>query len=198
MGCAEIARSLACPLLQEYGSPIVDPTNDIRIIGVVTVTVLLAISLAGMEWESKVRAGGWGGDWARSSAEARVLGPAPGSASYVYQLGPELCCCDRDPEEGASGQSRLFLSRVCGPGWGCGGQVPRLLLSCGLSIPGVRPSSAWPMTAPTSMSAAQSAAISCSKGSSQPRDGILCLLHWEADFSPMHRQGSPRKGKGGE
>lgn len=35
-----------------------DPINDIRIIGVVTVTVLLAISLAGMEWESKVR-------WAR-------------------------------------------------------------------------------------------------------------------------------------
>lgn len=40
---------------QEYGTPIVDPINDIRIIGVVTVTVLLAISLAGMEWESKVR-----------------------------------------------------------------------------------------------------------------------------------------------
>ena len=50
---------------QEYGSPIVDPTNDIRIIGVATVTVLLAISLAGMEWESKVRAGGWRGAWAR-------------------------------------------------------------------------------------------------------------------------------------
>lgn len=31
-----------------------DPTNDIRIIGVVTVTVLLGISLAGMEWEAKV------------------------------------------------------------------------------------------------------------------------------------------------
>ena len=41
-----------------------DPTNDIRIIGVVTVTVLLAISLAGMEWESKVSSqveeGMWG------------------------------------------------------------------------------------------------------------------------------------------
>lgn len=45
---------LACSP-QEYGTPIVDPINDIRIIGVVTVTVLLAISLAGMEWESKVR-----------------------------------------------------------------------------------------------------------------------------------------------
>lgn len=43
------------PLPQEYGTPIVDPINDIRVIGVVTVTVLLAISLAGMEWESKVR-----------------------------------------------------------------------------------------------------------------------------------------------
>lgn len=32
----------------------VDPTNDIRIIGVVTVTVLLGVSLAGMEWEAKV------------------------------------------------------------------------------------------------------------------------------------------------
>lgn len=57
MGCSEAARGLACHLPQEYGSPIVDPTNDIRIIGVVTVTVLLAISLAGMEWESKVRTG---------------------------------------------------------------------------------------------------------------------------------------------
>lgn len=39
---------------QEHNSLIVDPTNDIRIIGVVTVTVLLGISLAGMEWEAKV------------------------------------------------------------------------------------------------------------------------------------------------
>uniref|UniRef100_G1SYG3 Solute carrier family 12 member 3 n=1 Tax=Oryctolagus cuniculus TaxID=9986 RepID=G1SYG3_RABIT len=50
VGFAETVRDL----LQEYGTPIVDPINDIRIIGVVTVTVLLAISLAGMEWESKV------------------------------------------------------------------------------------------------------------------------------------------------
>lgn len=53
------ACSLACPPPQEHGTPIVDPINDIRIIGVVTVTVLLAISLAGMEWESKVRRGCW-------------------------------------------------------------------------------------------------------------------------------------------
>ncbi|GAB5582294.1 solute carrier family 12 member 3 isoform X4 [Prionailurus iriomotensis] len=51
VGFAETVRDL----LQEYGTPIVDPINDIRIIGVVTVTVLLAISLAGMEWESKAQ-----------------------------------------------------------------------------------------------------------------------------------------------
>lgn len=32
----------------------VDSINDVRIVGVITVTVLLLISLAGMEWESKV------------------------------------------------------------------------------------------------------------------------------------------------
>ncbi|XP_042545841.1 solute carrier family 12 member 3 isoform X1 [Dipodomys spectabilis] len=51
VGFAETVRDL----LQEYDTPIVDPINDIRIIGVVTVTVLLAISLAGMEWESKAQ-----------------------------------------------------------------------------------------------------------------------------------------------
>uniref|UniRef100_A0A8I5TXT1 Solute carrier family 12 member 3 n=1 Tax=Pongo abelii TaxID=9601 RepID=A0A8I5TXT1_PONAB len=51
VGFAETVRDL----LQEYGAPIVDPINDIRIIGVVSVTVLLAISLAGMEWESKAQ-----------------------------------------------------------------------------------------------------------------------------------------------
>ncbi|KAG3257235.1 solute carrier family 12 member 3 isoform X4 [Ictidomys tridecemlineatus] len=51
VGFAETVRDL----LQEYGTPIVDPINDIRIIGVATVTVLLAISLAGMEWESKAQ-----------------------------------------------------------------------------------------------------------------------------------------------
>ncbi|KAM5207078.1 solute carrier family 12 member 3 isoform 1-T1 [Hipposideros larvatus] len=51
VGFAETVRDL----IREYGTPIVDPTNDIRIIGVVTVTVLLAISLAGMEWESKAQ-----------------------------------------------------------------------------------------------------------------------------------------------
>ncbi|NWX42514.1 S12A3 protein, partial [Steatornis caripensis] len=51
VGFAETVRDL----LQEHNSVIVDPTNDIRIIGVVTVTVLLGISLAGMEWEAKAQ-----------------------------------------------------------------------------------------------------------------------------------------------
>ncbi|NXA85536.1 S12A3 protein, partial [Melanocharis versteri] len=51
VGFAETVRDL----LQEYNSLIVDPTNDIRIIGVITVTVLLGISLAGMEWEAKAQ-----------------------------------------------------------------------------------------------------------------------------------------------
>uniref|UniRef100_A0A671UL08 Solute carrier family 12 member 10, tandem duplicate 1 n=1 Tax=Sparus aurata TaxID=8175 RepID=A0A671UL08_SPAAU len=51
VGFAEVVRDL----LQEFGVPIVDPINDIRIVGVVTVTVLLLISLAGMEWESKTQ-----------------------------------------------------------------------------------------------------------------------------------------------
>ncbi len=40
---------------QESDVSMVDKLNDIRIIGVITVTCLLAISMAGMEWESKVR-----------------------------------------------------------------------------------------------------------------------------------------------
>lgn len=33
----------------------VDEINDIRIIGCITVVLLLGISVAGMEWEAKVR-----------------------------------------------------------------------------------------------------------------------------------------------
>ncbi|KAJ8335578.1 hypothetical protein SKAU_G00389200 [Synaphobranchus kaupii] len=51
VGFAETVQSL----MQENGSSMVDPINDIRIIGVITVTFLLAISLAGMEWESKAQ-----------------------------------------------------------------------------------------------------------------------------------------------
>lgn len=41
---------------QEFGVVMVDEVNDVRIVGVITVTILLLISLAGMEWESKVSA----------------------------------------------------------------------------------------------------------------------------------------------
>lgn len=34
-----------------------DELNDVRIIGTITVVLLLGISLAGMEWEAKVGAG---------------------------------------------------------------------------------------------------------------------------------------------
>lgn len=37
----------------------VDPTNDIRIIGSITVVILLGISVAGMEWEAKVIFSKW-------------------------------------------------------------------------------------------------------------------------------------------
>lgn len=32
----------------------VDPVNDVRIIGAITVVILLFITLAGMSWEAKV------------------------------------------------------------------------------------------------------------------------------------------------
>ncbi|XP_062860772.1 solute carrier family 12 member 3 isoform X1 [Trichomycterus rosablanca] len=51
VGFAETVQAL----MEESGTSIVDPLNDIRIIGVITVTCLLAISLAGMEWESKAQ-----------------------------------------------------------------------------------------------------------------------------------------------
>uniref|UniRef100_A0A4W5QZV4 Solute carrier family 12 member 3 n=1 Tax=Hucho hucho TaxID=62062 RepID=A0A4W5QZV4_9TELE len=51
VGFAETVQAL----MQESGASIVDPINDIRIIGVITVTCLLAISLAGMEWEAKAQ-----------------------------------------------------------------------------------------------------------------------------------------------
>uniref|UniRef100_A0A8C5SB93 Solute carrier family 12 member 3 n=1 Tax=Laticauda laticaudata TaxID=8630 RepID=A0A8C5SB93_LATLA len=42
-------------LLVEFDAVMIDPTNDIRIVGVITVTVLLGIALAGMEWEAKAQ-----------------------------------------------------------------------------------------------------------------------------------------------
>ncbi|XP_071315881.1 solute carrier family 12 member 3-like [Trachinotus anak] len=51
VGFAEVVRDL----MQEFGVVMVDSVNDVRIVGVITVTVLLFISLAGMEWESKAQ-----------------------------------------------------------------------------------------------------------------------------------------------
>nr|XP_057945470.1 solute carrier family 12 member 1 isoform X1 [Doryrhamphus excisus] len=42
-------------LLKEHNSLMVDPLNDIRIIGCITVVLLLGISVAGMEWEAKAQ-----------------------------------------------------------------------------------------------------------------------------------------------
>ncbi|XP_050991390.1 solute carrier family 12 member 3 [Labeo rohita] len=51
VGFAETVQAL----MQETDVSMVDKLNDIRIIGVITVTCLLAISMAGMEWESKAQ-----------------------------------------------------------------------------------------------------------------------------------------------
>ncbi|KAM4807779.1 solute carrier family 12 member 2 isoform 2-T3 [Rhinophrynus dorsalis] len=42
-------------LLQEHGAIMVDEVNDVRIIGAITVVLLLGISVAGMEWEAKAQ-----------------------------------------------------------------------------------------------------------------------------------------------
>lgn len=42
-------------LLQEHSAIMVDEVNDIRIIGAITVVLLLGISVAGMEWEAKAQ-----------------------------------------------------------------------------------------------------------------------------------------------
>nr|XP_010298021.1 PREDICTED: solute carrier family 12 member 2-like [Balearica regulorum gibbericeps] len=42
-------------LLKENGMLMVDEMNDIRIIGAITVVILLGISVAGMEWEAKAQ-----------------------------------------------------------------------------------------------------------------------------------------------
>ncbi|XP_054881198.1 solute carrier family 12 member 3-like isoform X2 [Poeciliopsis prolifica] len=42
-------------LMHDFGAIMVDSINDVRIVGVVTVTILLLITQAGMEWESKAQ-----------------------------------------------------------------------------------------------------------------------------------------------
>uniref|UniRef100_A0A8C7XLL7 Solute carrier family 12 member 3 n=1 Tax=Oryzias sinensis TaxID=183150 RepID=A0A8C7XLL7_9TELE len=51
VGYAEVVRDM----MRELGVKIVDDVNDVRIIGVVTVTVLMLIAVSGMKWESKVK-----------------------------------------------------------------------------------------------------------------------------------------------
>ncbi|TDG99641.1 hypothetical protein EPR50_G00195820 [Perca flavescens] len=51
VGFSEVVRDL----MREFDVVIVDDLNDVRIVGVITVTILLLISLAGMEWESKTQ-----------------------------------------------------------------------------------------------------------------------------------------------
>uniref|UniRef100_M3ZFE5 Solute carrier family 12 member 10, tandem duplicate 1 n=1 Tax=Xiphophorus maculatus TaxID=8083 RepID=M3ZFE5_XIPMA len=51
VGFAEVVRDL----MHEFGVVMVDSVYDVRIVGVITVTILLMISLAGMEWESKAQ-----------------------------------------------------------------------------------------------------------------------------------------------
>uniref|UniRef100_A0A3P9L0X0 Solute carrier family 12 member 3 n=1 Tax=Oryzias latipes TaxID=8090 RepID=A0A3P9L0X0_ORYLA len=51
VGYAEVVRDM----MRELGVKIVDDTNDVRIVGVVTVTVLMLIAVSGMEWESKTQ-----------------------------------------------------------------------------------------------------------------------------------------------
>ncbi|XP_060112194.1 solute carrier family 12 member 3-like [Heteronotia binoei] len=51
VGFAETVRDL----MLENDAMMSDPVNDIRIIGVITVTLLLGIALAGMEWEAKAQ-----------------------------------------------------------------------------------------------------------------------------------------------
>uniref|UniRef100_A0A8C6P502 Solute carrier family 12 member 10, tandem duplicate 1 n=1 Tax=Nothobranchius furzeri TaxID=105023 RepID=A0A8C6P502_NOTFU len=50
VGFAEVISQL----LQEFNVVMVDPTNDVRIVGVITVTAILLIILAGMTWVMKM------------------------------------------------------------------------------------------------------------------------------------------------
>uniref|UniRef100_A0A669CL96 Solute carrier family 12 member 10, tandem duplicate 1 n=1 Tax=Oreochromis niloticus TaxID=8128 RepID=A0A669CL96_ORENI len=51
VGFSEVVRDL----MRSYGTIMVDSLNDVRIIGVVTVTILLFITFGGMDWEAKAQ-----------------------------------------------------------------------------------------------------------------------------------------------
>lgn len=54
VGQRETASNTISYHFQESDTLMVDESNDIRIIGTITVVCLLGISVAGMEWEAKV------------------------------------------------------------------------------------------------------------------------------------------------
>lgn len=49
-----LCKPVSVVVLQENNAIMVDELNDIRIVGCITVVLLLGISVAGMEWEAKV------------------------------------------------------------------------------------------------------------------------------------------------
>lgn len=51
----KLIRVSSVPPAQDNDLLMVSEINDIRIVGCITVVLLLAISVAGMEWEAKVR-----------------------------------------------------------------------------------------------------------------------------------------------
>lgn len=88
-------------LFQNVDAIMTDPVNDIRIIGTITVILLLGISVAGMEWEAKVRAS--------TSGSRATLGPHR-ERSRCRTAALQLPGCS-SAAGGAAGRRRLMLSR---------------------------------------------------------------------------------------
>lgn len=57
----------------------IDEINDIRIIGAITVVILLGISVAGMEWEAKVSRG-------RASLSVCSKNPSFGKLKLIFRI----------------------------------------------------------------------------------------------------------------
>uniref|UniRef100_A0A8C4PCT3 Solute carrier family 12 member 3 n=1 Tax=Dromaius novaehollandiae TaxID=8790 RepID=A0A8C4PCT3_DRONO len=56
LDCTNLSLTLECAFANsENGTLMIDEMNDIRIIGAITVVILLGISVAGMEWEAKAQ-----------------------------------------------------------------------------------------------------------------------------------------------
>lgn len=52
--CVTVTFRFCVFVCQDLDVVVVDSINDVRIVGVVTVTILMCITVAGMEWEYKV------------------------------------------------------------------------------------------------------------------------------------------------